>query len=210
MSRREKQALGVPRRIGQLAQGNFHPGRHVDDRHASPVWYHLTRGPAGLVLRVTAFPACELPSLNDSQAFLQQLLDHLRGDLPERFSRHAALGRTAPAQPSAAARATQPASQAAAVPRANDRVEAELLAEKTKNGGWKARHPPTGLSGPIVNTAEVPADKTPGEKVTLIVASVSAQQMTFRWPTAAELTAASKKGDPSGGKSSGGKPGRRR
>ncbi len=160
------------------------------------------------MLRVTAFPACELPTLNDSQAFLQQLLEHLRADLPERFAQHAALGRTAPAQ-SPIARATSAASQASA-PRANDRVEAELLPEKTKNGGWKARHPPTGLSGPIINTAEVPGEKTPGEKVKLIIASVSGQQMTFRWPTAAELTAGPKKSDPGGGKPSGGKPGRRK
>jgi hypothetical protein len=74
----------------------------------------------------------------------------------------------------------------AAPPKAGDRVEAELLAEKTKNGGWKARHCATGLAGPIVNTADVPADRQAGMKLPLIVAAVTAASITFRYPTAAD------------------------
>ena len=61
--RREKQALGLPRRIGHPAQGNFRPGRHVKDRHAAPVWYHLGREAGGLVVRVTALPANHDPAV---------------------------------------------------------------------------------------------------------------------------------------------------
>jgi CRISPR-associated protein Cmr6 len=208
--RREKQALGLPRKIGHPAQGNFRKGRHVADRHAAPVWYHLGRGPGGLVLRVTAFPACELPSLDESQAILERLLEHLRADLPGRFAQYATAGQaTPPPPPAGGGGAKTPAPPPAAVPRAGDRVEAELLAEKTKKGGWQARHPGTGLSGPIVNSADVPADRNAGDRVTLIVASVSSQGMSFRWPTAAELAAPPKAG-PTPGKPSGGKPGRRK
>jgi CRISPR-associated protein Cmr6 len=207
--RREKQALGLPRKIGQPVQGNFRPGPHVEDRHASPVWYHLGRGASGLVLRVVAFPASELPSLPVSRDFLLRLLDHLRNDLPARVALHAAAGRAAPAQPPSGGTALASRPAVAALPQAGDRVEAELLAEKTKNGGWKARHLATGLSGPIVNSADVPAEQKPTEKVTLVVASVSGQQMSFRWPTAAELAAPTKSSG-GAGKPPGGKPGRRR
>jgi hypothetical protein len=78
------------------------------------------------------------------------------------------------------------ASAAPAPPRAGDRVEVELLAEKTKAGGWKAKHAATGLSGPIVNAADVPAACHPGARVTLIVAAVHAGGLTFRYPTATD------------------------
>ncbi len=62
-------------------------------------------------------------------------------------------------------------------------VEATLLEEKTRKGGWKARHEPSGLAGPIQNTAHVPAHHKPGDRVVLIVASVGIQGIAFRFPT---------------------------
>lgn len=71
---REKQALGLPRRIGHPAQGQFRPGPGVTDRHASPVHYHFHQQDGKFVLRVAAFPSPRLPNLQASQNFLEELL----------------------------------------------------------------------------------------------------------------------------------------
>lgn len=68
-------------------------------------------------------------------------------------------------------------------PKSGDLVEAMLLEERTKKGGWKARHEPSRLEGPIHNSAEVPATAKPGERMTLIVASVNDREIAFRVPT---------------------------
>jgi CRISPR-associated protein Cmr6 len=68
------------------------------------------------------------------------------------------------------------------LPKAGDRVEATLLEERTKKGGWKARHEPTGLAGPIHNSADVPAGAKPGDRLTLEVASVNPREIAFRVP----------------------------
>jgi CRISPR-associated protein Cmr6 len=90
----------------------------------------------------------------------------------------------------------QPAAAAAAgaVPKSGDRVEAVLLEERTKKGGWKARHEPSGLAGPIQNSADVPVTEKAGGRLTLVVASVSAREIAFRVPTGATASSAEKKG----------------
>jgi CRISPR-associated protein Cmr6 len=89
----------------------------------------------------------------------------------------------------------QPATAAAAgaVPKSGDRVEAVLLEERTKKGGWKARHEPSGLAGPIQNSADVPATEKAGGRLTLIVASVSAREIAFRVPTGATASSPQKR-----------------
>lgn len=82
-----------------------------------------------------------------------------------------------------------------ALPKPGDRVEATFLEERTKKGGWKASHGPSGLSGPIQNSQEVPGDKQPGETVVLIVASVNQREIAFRYPTPADDTRAQRKPD---------------
>jgi CRISPR-associated protein Cmr6 len=81
-------------------------------------------------------------------------------------------------------------SSAAAVkpvlPKPGDVAEVELLEERTKRSGWKAKHEPSGLSGPIQNSESVPADKRAGDKLTLIVASASDREIAFRYPTPAD------------------------
>ncbi|MDW8283875.1 MAG: type III-B CRISPR module RAMP protein Cmr6 [Myxococcales bacterium] len=74
------------------------------------------------------------------------------------------------------------ASPAGPPPKARDQVEAILLEERTKKGGWKARHEPSGLSGPIHNSDAVPATAKAGDRITLIVASVSKGEMAFHVP----------------------------
>ncbi len=81
-------------------------------------------------------------------------------------------------------RRTQPAKSSPipqSGPRANDRVMAELLAEKTKKGGWKAKYIDSGLEGPIQDSQNVPADAEPGQRVELTVASASSTGMQFKW-----------------------------
>lgn len=54
-------------------------------------------------------------------------------------------------------------------PKPGEIVECVLLEEKTKRGGWKARHEPSGIEGPIQNSAAVPADAKPGDRLKLQV-----------------------------------------
>ncbi|MGE3726925.1 MAG: type III-B CRISPR module RAMP protein Cmr6 [Candidatus Sericytochromatia bacterium] len=69
---------------------------------------------------------------------------------------------------------------------AGDRVEVALLEERTKKGGWRAQHAPSGLSGPVVNSGLVPAENEVGSSLTLIVHSINRFEMAFRVPTAAD------------------------
>ena len=59
-----------------------------------------------------------------------------------------------------------------------------LLEEKTKKGGWKARVKDVpNISGPITNTAEVPADKNPGDEIKLKTVAVNREEgkTSFRY-----------------------------
>ena len=69
---------------------------------------------------------------------------------------------------------------------AGDWVEAVLLEERTKKGGWRAEYPVSKLSGPIVNTGHVSGEQAAGDKVELIIHSLNKFEMMFRWPTDAE------------------------
>jgi hypothetical protein len=71
---------------------------------------------------------------------------------------------------------------AAAELKAGDIVEAVLLEERTKKGGWKARHVATGITGPIINSDAVPSDRAPDDTVKLLVAAVARREASFRWP----------------------------
>lgn len=77
--------------------------------------------------------------------------------------------------------------------RAGALVEAVLLEERTKKGGWKARHEPSGLSGPIINSGDVPATAKPGDRLGLVVASVTAREIAFRFPPRTHAVHARKK-----------------
>ena len=105
----------------------------------------------------------------------------------------AGYGRLLAPERSVAAAATT-ASPRAAVPKPGERVEAILLEERTKKGGWKARHEPSGLSGPIHNSADVPATQKAGGRLTLVVASVTARDVAFRVPTEEPPSTPQKKG----------------
>lgn len=74
-----------------------------------------------------------------------------------------------------------PATQVAR-PKPGQKVEAQLLEGRTKKGGWKAIHAPSGFIGPIQNSGDVPADRSPGDTLALIVANAT----DFRYPTPAD------------------------
>jgi CRISPR-associated protein Cmr6 len=177
-------ALGLPRRIDSRVQGTFNPTQPVtiNGRHSSPVHIHVARSDAGWLVRAVAFPAAYLPNLNTSTEFLKEFLKDFDKDL----RRRAQLG-TPRSSPPEGPRVQQQQARVAAVrstlPQAKDRVEAVLLEEKTRKGGWKAKHEPSGLSGPIQNNADVPEDVNAGDKLTLIVAFANRQEIAFHYPT---------------------------
>ncbi len=207
---RIKMALGLPRRIGPPQRGAFRPLPPVsaNGRHSSPVHIHLSLANGCPIVRVLAFAASHLPDLQTSSAFLKEFVEDFTSDLrrrgnlppPEGPSRRVAAAPAGPAASSAPLGAST-------LPRAGEWVQAELLAEKTKKGGWKARHVATGIAGPIQNSADVPADKKPGDQVVLIVQSATQREIAFRYPTAADDSRSKKpQGRPKGGP---GRPGPR-
>lgn len=110
--------------------------------------------------------------------------------------------------PMAGSATTQPAQPQRQVtpPKANEKVEAVLLEERTRKGGWRARHQPSGLSGDIQNSAAVPSDKKAGDVLELFVAFANQRQIAFAYPTPEEearRAASSRRGAPV-------RPGRRR
>ena len=190
----EKMALGLPR--------NIHgPRPHISraltsekgKRHASPVHYHLNKDPEGnLAIRVTAFPARYLPDKKTSRKFLRDLLSHLKADLEGRTQRYASLGKK---NPQAKLPLGAPAPQGRPrLPGSNESVEAVLLEEKTKRGGWRAKHGPSDLSGPIQNSDAVPPEAKAGDSMKLVVAFANPNAIAFRWPTPADETRSRKQG----------------
>ncbi len=184
-----KKALGLPRKV--QGHGTFKPGRHVKDRHASPVFYHLTKAVDGYIVRVTAFPSSELPNLVASRDFLQKLLEHLKS-LVQQINTNSSQGRTAPVNPIGPSSTPTPAKSqpitpakpaGPTLPKVNERVEAQLLEKKTRKGGWRAKHLKSGIPGPIQNSTVVPADKKAGDIVTLVVKAVTPKEISFAWPS---------------------------
>jgi len=151
-------------------------------RHASPVHYHISKSTDGcLCLRVAIFPSSRLRNLASNRKFLEELRTHLDSDLKKRVRDDAGLGQKSSFEPRAGGGAF---TERRDLPQAGTKVEAVLLPDKTMKEGWKAKHEPSGLVGHIVNTGDVPTDRKPGDRVTLIVASCNPTSISFRWPTA--------------------------
>ena len=179
-------ALGLPRRIGR-------PGRPLKaekgDRHASPaLWSLATCNGGKMIVRLIAFPAAYLPERSVSKGLLKEFVDFAQGELSRIAKRvPSALRLRNHGQPRTRPIATgprqreAPAPAAARCPKSNDRVEAVLLEEKTRKGGWKARHLDSGLQGAIQDSMNVPADVHPGQRVPLTVAYANPTAIQFRW-----------------------------
>ena len=181
-------ALGLPRRVGQGRDARSLEGSGGIDRHASPaLWSLATRQDETLLVRLIAFPAARLPDKAASKIILQKLIDFAIQELNQRAERSPSIGGRGRLGPSGTGRTDTRSRQADSSrppqsgPRANDRVMAELLEEKTKRGGWKAKHVDSGLEGPIQDSQNVPADAEPGQRVELTVASTSSTGMQFKW-----------------------------
>ncbi len=196
--REEKAALGLPRKIHKPPK-SLSASRHR--RHAAPVHYHLSpRADDTLTIRMTVFPSPVLPDLDTSRKVLGELRARLRTELTERVRTHAGRGTRTPKQVAApSGPGAGDAGPSSVLPQTGERVDAVLLDEKTKKGGWKAKHEASGLQGPIQNAADVPGEVEPGRRVDLVVASVNRNrhEIAFRWPAADEGGSAGPGGAPS-------------
>ena len=62
-----------------------------------------------------------------------------------------------------------------------------MLDERTKKGGWRARHVAIGIAGPIQNGGDLPPEKKAGDRLPLIVQSANPKEIAFKYPTEAIL-----------------------
>lgn len=191
----EKQALGLPRKIGMPQSGQFRPTAPIKyTRYSSPFFFHLERdmGTDNYTIRITAFPSPALPKFEKSQAMLSELLEYLDKDLRDRMNQYSQRGRN-PSHPVANQDSAPPKghpvslSPSSSSPHAGDKIEATLLSDKTKKGGWIARFEDTGKRGHIVNSNDVPSDKKPGDKLTLVVHHTNDREIAFSYPTDTDM-----------------------
>ncbi len=194
-----KMALGLPRK---------NLPTHGHSRYAAPIHYHFAGEKDGtLTLRLTAFPSPKLPNLETSRTVLEELGIHVEHELETRKSKHADRGTQPPVSSVARGngKSGRPDGPTASLPKSGDHVPATLLKEKTKKGGWRAKHEASGLEGPIQNTADVPAAAEAGQGVSLVVRYVNPQEIAFNWPSERGQAKAQPPGGPprSGGRSSG-------
>jgi len=158
-------ALGLPRKSLKGPRG--------EQRLASPALFSLARRDDDcLTVRLIAFP--DPRDDGAGKKVLENLVEHVAAELPKEVKRHSTGGKTISRPPAGA-----PERQLVT----NQRVQAELLEEKTKNGGWKAREIETGIAGNIENSREVPAERKPGDSVELIVRIANPKNAAFVWPT---------------------------
>ena len=204
-------ALGLPRCVGRGRDAKNLRGDGGIERHAAPaLWSLATRQDGTLLVRLIAFPAARLLNKDDSKAILKQLVGCAIRELKQRAeqSPRRDRGPTGTGPPVSHPRRVNSPRQPQSGPKTNDRVMAELLEEKTKKGGWKAKHVDSGLEGPIQDSPNVPTDAQPGQHVKLTVAHTSEQEMAFKW--AAPPTPKKTSGRGGGAESRGKRRGRNR
>ena len=132
---------------------------------------------------MAAFPTRHLPDLAASTAVLTELLDYLRDDLAERSRQP---GPDSARRPGPVAGRSSAASGPSARGSQGRRPAGSGPGRGPKGKGRRfARHEPSGLAGNILNPDQLPADKKPGDSVTLRVHSTSSDGKTiqFRVPT---------------------------
>ena len=170
LDKAERGGLGLPRRGARIKLS----------RHASPVHWGLTRGDdERIVVRLIAFPSAKLPSWESSIEILKSFRDEARREL-SRCKNKAPVGvRYNPSSPPPVDLSSSAGRKV--FPEKGKRYDVVLLEEKTKKGGWKARHPESGLSGPVQDSTE--EEVIAGQTVNLFVQSVNVErnQISFRW-----------------------------
>jgi hypothetical protein len=75
-------------------------------------------------------------------------------------------------------------------------VEVVLLEERTKKGGWRARHDHAGgagFEGPVQNSSDIPDDKKAGERITVEIRIVNGKESAFRYLSGADAGAMKEK-----------------
>lgn len=212
-----KRALGLPRNINgpdrsQMDWLSVDRTGHKNAqnvRFASPIHLHFSRGTDGkFTVRVIAFVQRHLPDENESRKVLSQFVNEFAAEMAALWG---VATRIAPG--SATSIAPSLVQTPPGLPKANDRVQAEMMADPKEKGRPWARlisHPD--LHGPIQNHEDVPADATVGREVTLKVASIGAtgKQPQFRWPTPADDEKDAKRAKQGGQRGHRGGPGRGR
>ena len=118
--------------------------------HTAPVHYHLAiANDDTLTVRMTAFPSPDLPNLTTSREVLNEISGYVRTELEQRKRTHATRGtRPVDGRASSHGRDGGRPGKPSSVPNSGDQVEAVLLAEKTRKGGWKAKHETRRSAGP--------------------------------------------------------------
>ena len=147
LPKEKRRALGLPRVIGGEQATTLREPK--EERHASPAHFHVARAGGGFVLRLTAFPAANLPDLETSKKILCELAESVK---------------TVPAVPKAGA--TAPASrsmssQSRLLPEVGSvwlyngekvRVSKQIPPDKVEiedeDGGFIAEVPPSSLQSP--------------------------------------------------------------
>lgn len=167
-----KKALGLPRRV-QSNNDRFKPGVHVkeNDRHSSPVHFHLSPTPNGFVIRSVAFIASELPDFESSTLFLQDFMDELKTGLTERTTSPELAHRGGKSVP------------VKDTPDPNTVHDCRLVAKRNKKGNWKAEiidMPQYVLT--IIDKENVPADARVGDVHKMKLVSVDAG-LKIKWDT---------------------------
>lgn len=165
--------------------------RPGNERYASPVWIHVDAAGEQHTVHAWAFPAAYLPSIPESREFLQEFLQQLCSELQKPLARPSGGASQRHRRPSAphkpeqspGTRTVSEASPKTVLPPVGTIVEAVLLDERTKKGGWKARHAGTGITGPIQNSPDVPPDKKPGDQLELSVQYAKEHEIGFRYLT---------------------------
>ncbi len=166
----ERLALGLPREVGRQKQRVA-----KGDRHASPAHWSLARNRDGcLTIRLIAFPADELPDRGTSQRVLGDLVEFAREHLSQRAKERRSAG-----QKATNSGGTRPRRTGSSEPEAGSRVQARLLEERTRKGGWKVKLLEAELIGSIMNSEAVPADAQPGQQVEIFFRGAT----NFDWPT---------------------------
>lgn len=99
----------------------------------------------------------------------------------ERLADREAVVRVPRAQPAKAAPVVAAASPLP--PQSGEVVHCELLSEKTRAGGWRAKIVGHDAVGPIVNSDQIPGDRVPGDRVSLKVYGIKLERgfAQFAW-----------------------------
>ena len=182
LDKRDRPALGMPRKDADR-------GRFREKRHASPVFWSLSRHSEGkLAIRLLAFPSPKLPNTDESKKILDNFVEYVKSEISKRSKKSAARSQKRPperkyikSEISSQSSQSKPAFDLGSRPACNQVVEAEILSETTKKGKLKAKHIESGWIGHIIDTT--PGDVKPGQIVELFVHAIHEENksVSFKW-----------------------------